>query len=158
MSSQSCGCDLEAGWVCETHREMARAATVDLLHTQLELEELMRDTVPAFTEEVRVTDPVTGGAKGRKQCQLGAVDPDALGWVGRVAGYGGGKYARYNFAKGYQWSLSYDALQRHLMAFWNGEDLDPESRLPHLAHAAWHCLALMTFSLRHRGTDDRFPI
>lgn len=110
-----------------------------------------------MTKEIRITDELTGGQKGMKECQMGALDPQALMEIGRVAGFGAHKYARYNFAKGYAWSLSYDALQRHLMAFWNGEDNDPESGLPHLAHAGWHCLALMTFSLRKRGTDDRFP-
>lgn len=115
------------------------------------------DGVILGTEEVRVVDAVTGGAKGQKGCQLGAVDPLALIEVGKIAGFGGEKYERYNFAKGYKWSLSYDALQRHLMAFWAGENIDPESKLPHVAHAAWHCLALLTFSLRNKGTDDRFP-
>lgn len=109
-------------------------------------------------EEVRVKDPATGGEKGQKLCQMGALDPQSLMEVGKVAGYGGIKYERYNFAKGYKWSLSYDALQRHLMAFWNGEDRDGESGLYHLAHAAWHCLALLTFVIRGKGTDDRFPV
>lgn len=112
---------------------------------------------PRAKEEVRITDPTTGGQKGSKLCQIGAVDPLALTAIGDVAGFGGDKYARYNFAKGYRWSLSYDALQRHLMAFWGGEDRDPESGLYHLAHAGWHCLALLTFSIRGKGTDDRFP-
>jgi hypothetical protein len=111
----------------------------------------------AKPQEVRIKDEITGGEKGQKQAQLGAVDPAALLSVATVAGFGTEKYARYNFAKGYAWSLSFDALQRHLLAFWNGENNDPESKLPHLAHAAWHCLALLTFSLRKRGTDDRFP-
>ncbi len=106
----------------------------------------------------RIVDPVTGGMKESKQCHLGAIDPAALWQVGEVAGFGGQKYARYNFAKGYRWSLSYDALQRHLMAFWGGEQTDPESGLPHMAHACWHCLTLLTFSLRQLGTDDRFPM
>lgn len=106
-------------------------------------------------EEVRVIDPKTGGEKGRKLAQLGALDPQAIMRVAEVAGFGAEKYARYNFAKGYDWSLSYDALQRHLHAFWGGEDVDRESLLPHLAHAAWHCLALLTFLQRGRGTDDR---
>lgn len=104
--------------------------------------------------EVRVTS-ATGGQKGRKQAQLGAIDPAALGVVAEVAGYGTEKYDRYNFLKGYDWSLSYDALQRHLLAFWGGQDNDPESGLPHLGHAAWHCLALIAFTQRHVGTDDR---
>lgn len=107
--------------------------------------------------EVRVVDAVTGGAKGQKQCQMGAVDPAALAELGKVAGFGGDKYERYNFTKGYRWSLSYDALQRHLMAFWNGEDKDKESGLYHLSHACWHTLTLLTFLMRGKGTDDRFP-
>ena len=110
-----------------------------------------------ITNEVRIVDPNTGGMKGQKLCEMGAIDPLALWAVGEVAGFGGIKYERYNFVKGYKWSLSYDALQRHLMQFWSGETIDPESGLPHLASAAWHCLALLTFSLRGKGTDDRFP-
>lgn len=104
--------------------------------------------------EVRVTSP-TGGQKGQKRAQLGALDPGALRTVAEVAGYGTEKYDRYNFLKGYDYSLSYDALQRHLMAFWSGENNDPESGLPHLGHAAWHCLALLAFVQRGVGADDR---
>jgi hypothetical protein len=106
-------------------------------------------------KEVRVTDPTTGGQKGQKLCQLGAIDPFALVELGRVAGFGASKYARFNFAKGYAWSLSLDALFRHLLAWAGGQDRDPESGLHHMAHAAWHCCALLTFILRGRGTDDR---
>ncbi len=93
-----------------------------------------------------------------KSEMLGFVDPNALLDVARVAGFGAGKYAKFNFTKGYDWSLSYNALLRHIMAFLAGEDLDDESHLPHLAHAAWHCLALLTFWRFKRGTDDRFPL
>lgn len=123
-----------------------------------EVDPILKVTTRSHVEEVRVVDPKTGGEKGQKDCQMGALDPASLTEIGKVAGFGAIKYARYNFAKGYRWSLSYDALQRHLMAFWGGENLDPESGLPHLAHAAWHCLTLLTFSLRGKGTDDRFPI
>lgn len=104
---------------------------------------------------VRIVDPKTGGEKEQKQAQLGAVDPRALMEVAKVAGFGTRKYARFNFAKGYDWSLSYDALQRHLHAWADRQETDEESGLSHLAHAAWHCLALLTFTLRGRGTDDR---
>lgn len=108
-----------------------------------------------MSDEVRITDPSTGGQKGKKRAQLSAIDPASVLLVAEVAGFGAEKYERLNFVKGYSWSLSYDALQRHLHAFWGGEDNDPESGLPHLAHAAWHALALLTFSKRSRGTDDR---
>ncbi len=110
------------------------------------------------SDETRVTDPDTGGQKGEKLAQLGAIDPTSIMDVARVAGYGAQKYARYNFTLGYRWSLSYDALQRHLHAWQAGDNLDDESGLPHLAHAAWHCLTLLTFQRFDRGTDDRFPL
>lgn len=106
-------------------------------------------------EEVRVTDPETGGQKGDKIAQEGSLEPLSLLEVAKVAGYGAKKYSRFNYLNGYPWSLSYSALQRHLKAWYAGEDLDSEFGLSHLAHAAWHCLALLSFSLRGRGTDDR---
>lgn len=108
-----------------------------------------------MSKEVRVVDPDTGGEKGQKDAQLSALDPLPLLELAKVAGFGADKYERYNFAKGYAWHFSFDAMQRHLLQFWSGEDLDEESGLPHLAHAMWHCHALMTFMLRNRGTDDR---
>ena len=107
--------------------------------------------------EERVADPETGGEKGRKLAQLGALDPAALYVLAEVAGSGANKYSAHNYLRGYAWSLSYDALQRHLLKFQMGEDLDAESGLPHLGHAAWHCLALLSFLVRGLGTDDRPP-
>lgn len=104
--------------------------------------------------EERVTS-ATGGQKGRRLAELGTLCPKALLELAKVGGYGARKYARYNFLNGYDWSLSYDALQRHLLQFWAGDDKYDESGLYHLGHAAWHCLALLAFSIRGLGTDDR---
>ena len=106
--------------------------------------------------ETRVTDPETGGEKGQKDAQLGSLDPLALYRLSQVAGKGASKYARYNFLKGYAWSLSYDAMMRHALKFWAGEDYDQESGQHHMAHAAWHALALLSYHEHKLGTDDRF--
>lgn len=108
-----------------------------------------------YDKEVRTTS-ATGGQKNQKLAQLSALDPNSIKLVAEVAGFGALKYEKLNFLKGYDWSLSYDAAQRHQLAFWNGEDNDPESGLPHLAHAAWHMLAQLSFSTRGLGTDDRY--
>lgn len=105
--------------------------------------------------EVRVVS-ATGGEKGRKSAELGTIDPLALLVLAEVSGFGAQKYAAFNYLKGYDWDLSYNALTRHLLAFWNGEDLDPESGLPHITHAAWHALALTSFYKRGLGTDTRY--
>lgn len=105
--------------------------------------------------EVRIVSS-TGGEKGQKPCQLGTIDPLALMHLGEVSGFGAGKYAAFNYLRGYDWRLSFDALQRHALAFWSGEDRDPESGLLHPTHAAWHGLALTSFALRSLGEDSRF--
>jgi len=110
-----------------------------------------------MTEE-RVTDPVTGGQKGRKPERFDLFPFDALEEVARVYGMGAGKYEDDNWLKGYSWRLSAGALMRHVARFMLGEDRDPESGLLHLAHAAWHCLTLITFTLRGKGTDDRAKV
>jgi hypothetical protein len=107
--------------------------------------------------EQRVVDPTSGGEKGAKPVQLGSLDPVGLEEMGRVGGYGATKYARYNFIKGYAYSLSVDAMFRHMLAWLGGEDFDPESGLHHMAHAAWHGHALVGFQQRGVGTDDRPP-
>lgn len=107
--------------------------------------------------EVRVTDERTGGQKGAKPEAMALLPWDALLEVSRVYHHGARKYEPNNWRRGYDWSLSFSALQRHLAAFWTGEDVDPESGLPHLAHAAFHVLTLLVFSTqaRYRSLDDR---
>ena len=106
--------------------------------------------------EVRMTDEVTGGQKGKKLTQLGALDPMALIELARVAGMGADKYEALNYLRGYDWSLSFDAMMRHALLFWAGENTDPESGLNHMAHAAWMALSLVSFSERGLGTDNRY--
>ncbi len=108
--------------------------------------------------EVRVIDPKTGGAKGKKPEAYALIPAAPLAEVARVYGMGAEKYEPWNWAKGYAWSLSLSALQRHIEAFRQRVDRDPESGLHHLSHAVFHCLALMEFSRLKLGTDDRQPI
>lgn len=110
-----------------------------------------------MTERVIHTDPVTGGSKGVKPERLSDVDPLALWELASAAGYGAGVYGRGNYLKGYRWSLCMDALYRHFLSWQMGEDLDPESGMSHMAHVAWHALALVSFQKRGLGTDDRLP-
>ena len=76
--------------------------------------------------------------------------------VTEVYTFGAKKYADHNWRKGIAWSRIFAAIMRHLWAFWRGEDLDPESGLPHLAHAAWGCLTLLEYRETRRELDDRY--
>lgn len=105
--------------------------------------------------EIRITDPKTGAQKGQKLERYDLIPFDALDELARVYGVGAQKYADRNWEKGYAWGLSLGALCRHVAWFVRGESIDPETGCHHLAHAAWHCLALITFGKRGLGTDDR---
>jgi len=92
-----------------------------------------------------ITDPDTGGQKGQKPERYSLIPAEALAEVARVYGFGASKYEDNNWRKGYAWSLSLDALGRHIEAFRMGQSQDPESGLHHLAHAVFHLMTLMTF-------------
>ncbi len=110
------------------------------------------------TEERRVTDPDTGASKGQKLERFDLIPVLPLTEEARVYGRGAEKYDERNWERGYAWSLSYAALQRHVNAFWRGEDIDPETGLHHLAHAKFHCNALMEFGRTHPEKDDRVKV
>ena len=105
-------------------------------------------------DEVRVTDPVTGGQKGRKWARFDLIRPEAIWAVAEVYGKGCEKYDDRNWEKGYKWGLSVASLLRHLYQWLQGESYDQETHAHHLACVAWHAFALFTFELRGLGTDD----
>lgn len=65
----------------------------------------------------------------------------AMGCLGLLEG--ALKYGRSNWRhSGVRYSIYIDALRRHVNALFEGEDLDPDSGLPHLSHAL-ACLAII---------------
>lgn len=78
--------------------------------------------------------------------------------VANVFGFGARKYFANSYRHGQTvaWSRTYGSIIRHLFAFWNGEDNDPESGLPHLAHAGTQLFILMEHAKHNRDKDDRF--
>ena len=105
--------------------------------------------------EERIVNQLTGGEKGSKEEKYDLIPVEPLRQVSLIYGYGSKKYAPRNWEKGYNWSLSYAALQRHLNAFWAGENNDKESGLNHLGHAVFHCLAMLEWGVTKKELDDR---
>lgn len=106
--------------------------------------------------EVRVTNAKTGGQKGSKSERFDLIPAIAMRKVARLYGRGALKYAAHNWRKGYDWSLSIAALERHLAAFKEGEDFDGETQCEHLASVVFHALALLTYADEHPELDDRW--
>lgn len=73
---------------------------------------------------------------------------------GRVATFGATKYAPDNWRKGLPNSQIATSLQRHLWAYMEGEDKDPESGLSHLDHLLWNAVALV-YNHANNMCDDR---
>lgn len=64
----------------------------------------------------------------------------------RVLEYGAQKYDVDNWRHVQDARRRYfDAMMRHMIAWWEGETRDPESGEPHLAHAACCVLFLLAF-------------
>lgn len=81
---------------------------------------------------------------------------DAVRTLVDIYEYGATKYAPRNWEKGLSYSETFDSLQRHLLRWYTGEDIDPETGRLHMAHATWNALALLTFVVRGRtDLDDR---
>ncbi len=71
---------------------------------------------------------------------------------------GARKYGRHNYrAVGIRNSVYFDATMRHLTAWWEGEDIDPDSGLNHITKALTSLLVLRDAQLCDMATDDRPP-
>jgi hypothetical protein len=96
------------------------------------------------------------GAAGALKTPLSLIPPYAMEQTAWVHKLGSDKYGPYNWREtGVCASTYVNAILRHLNAWRDGETLDPESGISHLAHVACSCNILLDAD--HCGTlqDDR---
>ncbi len=74
----------------------------------------------------------------------------------KVLTMGAEKYGDNNWRLGMSWNSVLASLERHLYAFKNGENIDPESGLHHMAHCAANCMFLIEYSQSFPQGDDRY--
>lgn len=100
---------------------------------------------------------MTGGIKhdaGKPRAELLPSAP--LLAIAEVLTFGAQKYAPHNWRKGFDQSRLIGAAMRHLLAYNDGEDTDPESGLSHMAHAGCCVLFLLEQIEKGTGRDDRY--
>lgn len=130
------------------------------------------------------TTSSTGGQKGVKLQRYDLIPVKSLRLLAEHFGKGARKYDEHQWRKGYEWSKSYSAINRHLAEFWLGNDYDVCSNDPegcshvtesgdefliifpdtcynhtgshHLTAVAWHSFVLLEFVERFPEHDDRF--
>ena len=69
----------------------------------------------------------------------------AIAEITDVLSLGAEKYSANNWCRGTEWGRYFAALCRHVFAWWQGEDLDPETGKSHLAHAGCCLIFLMEY-------------
>ena len=74
----------------------------------------------------------------------------------QVLEYGATKYDPFNWQKGLSITETCESLKRHLDAFMEGEDDDPESTLSHIGHIQCNALFLSWMMKNRPDLDDRF--
>ena len=114
-------------------------------------EEEKTDTVGPVKKMKRAAFTKYDGGKPRPAL----LPPHALTEVSKVLAFGAQKYAPGNWRNVDDRQRSSEALARQWLAYQRGEDIDPESGLPHLAHLCCSGLFLLESQLLNLGEDTR---
>lgn len=106
--------------------------------------------------EVKDTNPKD--AVGTGKTPFSTIPSEVVAELGLVMLEGARKYGRHNYrAAGVRASVYFDAAMRHLTRFWEGEETDPDSGMPHLIHAMACCAVLRDSQVIGNWSDDRPP-
>lgn len=114
------------------------------------------DAIDAHFQVGKPTNPKD--AIGVRKAPMSTVPGGVLAEIGVALLEGAAKYGRSNYrASGGRASVYYDAAMRHMIAWWEGEDIDAESGLSHVTKAIASLVVLRDVMMRGNLTDDRPP-
>ena len=95
---------------------------------------------------------------GTKKAPMSTVSAPVMAELGVAMLEGASKYGRHNYrAVGVRASVYYDATMRHLMAWWEGQDIDPDSGMSHVTKAIASLVVLRDAMINNMCQDDRAP-
>jgi hypothetical protein len=98
----------------------------------------------------------TGTKHDQSKPRLNLLSRPALCGIGEVLGFGAEQYGENNWRQGFEYSRLIGAALRHILAYNDGEDLDPESGKSHIDHALCCLMFLSDQIKRGTGIDDRY--
>lgn len=103
---------------------------------------------------VPMVNPKTGA--GALKAPLQFVPPSAEYFMAQAFAEGVEKYGPFNWRESKVPTLTYiAAAKRHLAAYFDGEDIDPTSDVPHLAHAMASLAIILDAGACGTLVDDR---
>lgn len=99
---------------------------------------------------------LTGTKLDQEKPRTELLSSAALIEIAKVLTFGAKKYDAHNWRGGLEQSRLIGAALRHLLAYNDGEDNDPETGLPHLAHLGCCVMFMLEQHLKGTGVDDRY--
>jgi hypothetical protein len=95
---------------------------------------------------------------GVRKAPMSTVSGAVLAELGVAMLEGASKYGRHNYrAVGVRASVYYDATMRHMIGWWEGQDIDPNSGMSHVIKAIASLVVLRDAMIQGKLTDDRAP-
>lgn len=117
----------------------------------------LQDYTHMMSDHGSLPDRTPTGTKhdsGKPRMEL--LSPIALEGIARVLAFGASKYNDENWRGGMKWKRIVGSLLRHTFKFLGGEDLDPESGLPHVDHIGCNAMFLCEYFRTYKDNDDRY--
>jgi len=153
----------------ETIEEEQRLAAREYIEDQMspfdEVIDEMKSISSSYDGCAKAMDEMAVGKEGlamhedkSQKLDFTLLDPAGLEFMIRALDYGAReKYGRDNYkcAGGGPYLEYLGSALRHIMAWKEGEDLDPKSGISHLGHAMCNLAFLSRWVLRGEGIDDR---
>jgi len=115
----------------------------------------MKGTARPVAGDTKPTNPKDAAATTRLDLSLFPASAGAYGALAMTEG--DLKYGGFNYREaGVQSSVYVAACKRHLDKWFNGEECDPKTRVPHLANAI-ACVAVLIDSIEQGNLNDDRP-
>lgn len=115
-----------------------------------------REEAKADLQKIKESNPKD--SVGIKKVSMSYIPAPVLAELALAMMEGGFKYGRHNYRViGVRASVYYDATMRHLMQYWEGEDIDPDSQLCHLTKAIASLTVWRDAMMQGKYVDDRPP-
>lgn len=127
------------------HNKGLAEAMIDKPQKEVAPQEDIKDTNPKDAVGIRKTPFSVLPMTVLSECGIGMLE-------------GASKYGRHNWrGAGIRNSVYFDGTMRHLIAWWEGEDIDPDSGMSHITKAITSLMVLRDAQIRGMATDDRPP-
>jgi hypothetical protein len=138
-------------------REVALAQSIGVMRADYVPPGSFSQAFAAYDENPLRQRAVTGAVKDNKdKSRLDLLASKPLLAIGRVLGFGAKKYKPNNWRLGLSWSDTTASALRHVFAFADGEDIDPESGECHIDCALTQLMFLSEYYHTGTGADDRW--